>query len=65
MSRILNARTAKYRRLLRYVYLEDGTLLATVIPSPSRWRSRFDSNGTARRYVKAQMYFIGRAMIAD
>ena len=44
--------------------LDQSLFLATVIPSPGRWRGRFDSNGTARRYVKAEMHFIGRAMIA-
>ena len=44
--------------------LDQSLFLATVIPSPSRWRWRFDSNGIARGYVKAQMHFIGRAMIA-
>jgi len=44
--------------------LDQSLFLATVIPSPSRWRWRLDSNGTARDYVKAQMHFIGRAMIA-
>ena len=44
--------------------LEQSLFLATVIPSPSRWRWRLDSNGAARGYVKAQMHFIGRAMIA-
>ncbi len=44
--------------------LDQSLFLATVIPSPSRWRGRFDANGAARRYVKAQMHFIGRAMIA-
>ena len=44
--------------------LDQSLFLATVIPSPSRWRWRFDANGDARRYVKAQMHFIGRAMIA-
>jgi Transglycosylase len=44
--------------------LDQSLFLSTVIPSPSRWRGRFDSNGTVRRYVKAQMHFIGRAMIA-
>jgi hypothetical protein len=44
--------------------LEQALFLATVIPSPSRWRGRLDANGDARRYVKAQMHFIGRAMIA-
>lgn len=44
--------------------LDQSLFLSTVIPSPSRWRGRLDSNGTARRYVKAQMHFIGRAMVA-
>ena len=44
--------------------LDQSLVLATVIPSPSRWRGRFDANGAARRYVKEQMHFIGRAMIA-
>jgi membrane peptidoglycan carboxypeptidase len=44
--------------------LDQSLFLATVIPSPSRWRWRFDANGNARSYVKAQMHFIGRAMIA-
>jgi membrane peptidoglycan carboxypeptidase len=44
--------------------LDQSLFLSTVIPSPSRWRWRFDSNGTPRSYVKAQMHFIGRAMIA-
>ena len=44
--------------------LDQSLFLATVIPSPSRWRWRFDANGNVRSYVKAQMHFIGRAMIA-
>ena len=44
--------------------LDQSLFLATVIPSPSRWRWRVDANGEARPYVKAQMHFIGRAMIA-
>jgi len=44
--------------------LDQSLFLATVIPSPSRWRGRLDAGGDARRYVKAQMHFIGRAMIA-
>jgi hypothetical protein len=44
--------------------LDQSLFLATVIPSPSRWRGRLDANGDARQYVKAQMHFIGRAMIA-
>ena len=44
--------------------LDQSLFLATVIPSPSRWRGRLDADGDARKYVKAQMHFIGRAMIA-
>ena len=44
--------------------LDQSLFLATVIPAPSRWRWRIDADGDARRYVKAQMHFIGRAMIA-
>jgi len=44
--------------------LDQSLFLSTVIPSPSRWRGRLDANGDARRYVKEQMHFIGRAMIA-
>ncbi len=44
--------------------LDQSLFLATVIPSPSRWRWRVDANGAARPYVKEQMHFIGRAMIA-
>jgi hypothetical protein len=44
--------------------LDQALFLATVIPSPSRWRWRLDSTGAVRPYVKAQMHFIGRAMIA-
>ena len=44
--------------------LDQSLFLATVIPSPSRWRWRFDANGNVRGYVRAQMHFIGRAMIA-
>ena len=44
--------------------LDQSLFLSTIIRSPSRWRGRFDSNGTVRPYVKAQMHFIGRAMIA-
>jgi membrane peptidoglycan carboxypeptidase len=44
--------------------LDQSLFLATVIPSPGRWRGRFDANGALRSYVKAQMHFIGRAMMA-
>lgn len=44
--------------------LDQSLFLATVIPSPGRWRWRFDASGAVRPYVKSQMHFIGRAMIA-
>ena len=53
-----------FDRDARDLTLDQSLLLSTIIPSPSRWRWRFDSNGTARGYMKAQMHFIGRAMIA-
>ena len=53
-----------FDRDARDLTLDQSLFLATVIPSPGRWRWRFDSDGTARRYVKEQMHFIGRAMIA-
>jgi hypothetical protein len=42
----------------------EALFLATVIPAPSKWRWRFDSNGRLRSYARAQMHFIGRAMVA-
>ncbi|HKQ18553.1 MAG TPA: biosynthetic peptidoglycan transglycosylase, partial [Candidatus Eisenbacteria bacterium] len=53
-----------FDRDARDLTLDQSLFLSTIIPSPSRWRWRFDSSGTARDYVKAQMHFIGRAMIA-
>lgn len=44
--------------------LDQSLFLATVIPSPRHWRWRVDGDGALRPYVKAQMHFIGRAMIA-
>jgi hypothetical protein len=41
----------------------EALFLATVVPAPSRWRGRFDASGVLRRYARAQMHFIGRAMI--
>ena len=53
-----------FDRDARELTLDQSLFLSTIIPSPSRWRWRFDSNGSVRPYVKAQMHFIGRAMIA-
>jgi Transglycosylase len=46
------------------VSLDEALFLATVVPAPSRWRWRFAQDGTLKSYVKAQMHFIGRAMVA-
>ncbi len=53
-----------FDRDARDLTLDQSLFLSTIIPSPSRWRGRLDANGDARRYVKAQMHFIGRAMVA-
>src|SRR6185295_3239368 len=44
--------------------LDEALFLATLVPSPGRWRQRLDADGHLRSYVKAQMHFIGRAMVA-
>lgn len=44
--------------------LEESLFLATLVPSPARWRNRLDREGHVRRHIRAQMHFIGRAMIA-
>jgi hypothetical protein len=43
--------------------VDESLFLATVVPSPSRWRVRFDSAGRLRAFEREQMHFIGRAMI--
>ena len=43
---------------------EEALFLATVVPSPTKWRWRFDKNGALRASTRAQMRFIGRAMVA-
>jgi transglycosylase-like protein len=46
------------------VSVPEALFLATVIPAPSKWRWRFDSSARLRSYARAQMHFIGRAMVA-
>jgi hypothetical protein len=43
---------------------DEALFLATVVPAPARWRNRFDETGTLRPFERAQMHFIGRAMMA-
>ncbi len=42
----------------------EALFLATVVPAPTQWRYRLDETGALRPFVRAQMHFIGRAMIA-
>ena len=44
--------------------VDEALFLATVVPAPRKWRYRFDAEGRLRPFVRAQMHFIGRAMIA-
>ena len=46
------------------VTVPEALFLATVVPAPARWRSRFAPDGSLRPFERAQMHFIGRAMIA-
>jgi Transglycosylase len=43
---------------------DQALFLVTLVPSPTRWRNRFDRSGALRPFARAQMHFIGRAMIA-
>ncbi len=47
-----------------YVTVDEALFLTTLVPSPSRWRGRFAPDGGLRRWTRAQMHFIGRAMVA-
>jgi membrane peptidoglycan carboxypeptidase len=44
--------------------IDEALFLTTLIPSPARWRSRLDASGALRPWERAQMHFIGRAMVA-
>ena len=47
-----------------HLTVPEALFLTIVVPSPSRWRGRFDRDGVLRPWARAQMHFIGRAMIA-
>ncbi|HVP14365.1 MAG TPA: biosynthetic peptidoglycan transglycosylase, partial [Terriglobales bacterium] len=47
-----------------HVGVDEALFLATVLPAPTRWRTRFAPDGTLRGFERAQMHFIGRAMVA-
>jgi len=44
--------------------IDEALFLTIVIPSPSKWRWRLDSDARLRPFARAQMHFIGRAMVA-
>jgi len=46
------------------VTVDEALFLATVVPSPAKWKYRFAPDGSLRPFERAQMHFIGRAMIA-
>jgi len=46
------------------VSVGEALFLSTVVPSPGKWRYRFDRDGGLQPFARAQMHFIGRAMIA-
>ncbi len=44
--------------------LDEALFLTILVPSPRKWRYRFSSDGSLRPFARAQMHFIGRAMVA-
>jgi hypothetical protein len=46
------------------ITVDEALFLATVVPAPTKWRYRFAPDGSLRPFQRAQMHFIGRAMIA-
>jgi hypothetical protein len=47
-----------------HVTVDEALFLCSVVPAPRKWRYRFDADGNLRPFARAQMHFIGRAMIA-
>jgi hypothetical protein len=46
------------------ITVDEALFLATVVPAPTKWRYRVTPDGSLRPFERAQMHFIGRAMIA-
>lgn len=46
------------------VTLPEALFLTIIVPSPTRWRGRFDAAGTLRPYAREQMHFIANKMAA-
>jgi len=53
-----------FDRDARDLNVDEALFLAIVVPSPTKWRWRFDNDGNLRPSARAQMHFIGRAMVA-
>jgi hypothetical protein len=47
-----------------HVTVDEALFLATVVPAPTKWPYRFAPDGALRPFERAQMHFIGRAMVA-
>ncbi|MGH7742465.1 MAG: biosynthetic peptidoglycan transglycosylase [Candidatus Eiseniibacteriota bacterium] len=47
----------------RALSVPEALYLATVLPAPEKWRWRFAPDGSLKSFERAQMHFIGRAMI--
>jgi membrane peptidoglycan carboxypeptidase len=46
-----------------HLTVDEALFLATVVPAPVKWRYRLDQTGALRPFARAQMHFIGRAMV--
>ena len=44
--------------------IDEALFLTVIVPSPTKWWWRVDRNGDLRSFARAQMHFIGNAMIA-
>jgi hypothetical protein len=53
-----------FDRDARNLKVDEALFLTTVIPAPTKWKYRFDADGELRDFERAQMHFIGRAMVA-
>jgi hypothetical protein len=45
------------------ISVDEALFMTTVVPSPLKWKYRFGKDGTLRPAERAQMHFIGRAMV--
>jgi hypothetical protein len=45
------------------ISVDEALFMTTVVPSPLKWKYRFGHDGALRPAERAQMHFIGRAMV--